>query len=99
MAALTAFIICEMESEHSTLSNIIPLWDDLKDIAEGKRKGDLKVEFKTMVDLIWGNDSDYRNNIYKDFRDLIVLPLKLQNEHYKKICLELDTYHYSWSQF
>jgi type I restriction enzyme M protein len=91
--------ISEKEKKKRTLNNVIKLWDDLRDIATGKSVGDLKVEFQTMVKLIWGKDSAYKNNIYKDFKDLIVFPSKLKKEHFEKIYCELDSYHFHGANF
>jgi type I restriction-modification system DNA methylase subunit len=84
--------ISEKENEKRELSKEIKLWDDLREISE--KDGDLKAEFKTIVDQIWGDDSEYNNNIYKDFKNLINFPKKLKNEHYKKIYVELDNKYY-----
>lgn len=86
--------ISEKEKEYRTLNNVIPLWDDFRDIAYEKEKRDLSAEFKSTVDLIWGDKSAYKDNIYKDFKDLVKFPSNLTNEHFKKIYLELDKYHF-----
>lgn len=91
--------ISDQESEKRTLDKVIRLWDDLRDIALDKTVGDLRVEFETMVKLIWGNDSPYKENIYKDFKDLINFQLKLKNEHFKKIYQELDVYPFHGAYF
>jgi len=77
--------ISDQEAEKRTLNKVIKLWDDLRDTAFDRATGDLKVEFETMVKLIWGDRSSYKDNIYKDFKDLIDFPPKLKNEHFKKI--------------
>jgi type I restriction-modification system DNA methylase subunit len=90
--------ISEKEREKRELSPRINLWDDLRKISNSD--GDLKAGFKTIVDQIWGDDSEYKNNIYKDFKDLISFPQKLKNEHFKRIYEELDiNYHFHGANF
>lgn len=91
--------ISEKEKEKRTLDEVIKLWGDLYGIANEEAIGDLKVEFKHMVELIWDDDSPYKKNIYKDFKDLISFPPKLKNEHFKKIYKELDSYHFHGANF
>lgn len=91
--------ISDQEAEKRTLDRVITLWDDLRDIAHSKKIGDLKVEFDKTVSLIWGEKSEYKENIYKDFKDLIVFPSKLKNEHFKKIYKELDVYPFHGAYF
>lgn len=90
--------ISDQEKEKRTLDKVIKLWDDLHDIAFEEELGDLKVEFEKMVQLIWTEDS-YKDNIYKDFRDLISFPSKLGNEHFKRIFVELDIYPFHGAYF
>lgn len=91
--------ISDQEAENRTLNKVIKLWDDFRNIALDKERGDLKVEFEKMVDLIWGKKSEYKDNIYKDFKDLIDFPVKLKNEHFKKIYNELDIYPFHGAYF
>lgn len=67
----------EKEAERRTLPTTIELWDDLKKVAESEYK-DLRAKFKQMEDQIWGEDSEYKDNIYKDFKNLITLRSKLK---------------------
>jgi len=91
--------ISEKEQEKRTLHKNIKLWGDLKKIALDEEVGDLRADFDKMVDLIWGKESQYRINIYSDFRDLIDFPTKLKNGHVKKIYIELDGYHFHGANF
>lgn len=91
--------ISEKEYEKRTLDNSIKLWVDIKDIAEEKITGDLRSEFNKIIDQIWGEHSEYKDNDYKDFKDLIFFPTKLKNEHFKKIYIELDKYHFHGANF
>ncbi len=91
--------ISEKEQEQRTLDKVIKLWHNLNDIASEKSVGDLRVEFDTMVNLIWGNKSRYKDNIYKDFKDLMIFPSKLKDEHFKKMYAELDDYHFHGANF
>ena len=91
--------ISEREEEKRTLNKVINLWGDLRKIANDEIRGDLKVEFEKMIELIWGKESDYKENIYKDFKNLIFFPSKLKNEHFKKIYKELDKYHFHGANF
>lgn len=91
--------ISEQENGKRSLNTVIRLWDDLKKVASGDEVGDLRIGFKSMVDQVWGDDSPYKDNIYKDFKDLIVFPTKLKNEHFKKIYSELDEYHFHGANF
>ncbi len=90
--------ISENEAECRTLHRVIELWDDLHDIACDNVVGDLRVEFEKMIQLIWENPN-YSENIYKDFKNLITIPKKLQNEHLKKVYIELDSYHFHGANF
>lgn len=89
--------ISEKEDEKRTLSKVIKLWGEFGNVLN--EDGDIRSEFKTMNDLIWGKDSEYKDNIYKDFKNLIVFPKKLKNEHFKKIFKELDEYHFHGTYF
>ena len=80
--------ISEKEEELRTLNSNIKLWNDLKSIVDEEQ--DVKIEFNNMKDLIWGEDSEYSDNIYKDFKDLIIFNTKLKNSHYIKIYNEID---------
>jgi type I restriction-modification system DNA methylase subunit len=90
--------ISENEQTKRTLNIVIKLWDDLENIANDP-KGDLKAEFDTIIKQIWDNKSEYKDNIYKDFKDLIILPAKLKNEHCKRIYQELKDYHFHGVNF
>ncbi len=91
--------ISEKEKEDRTLDPVIKLWNDFEDIAVGKRVGDLKAEFQQNNQLIWGDKSEYRNNIYRDFKDLISFPQKLTSAHFKSIYLELKEYTFHGANF
>jgi len=91
--------ISEKELVSRSLDPVIKLWDSFKKIAFQKETIDLKVEFDKMVDLIWGKKSSYRDNIYKDFANLINFPNKLNKEHFDKIFKELDQYHFYRANF
>lgn len=53
-----------------------------------------------MEDQIWGENSEYNENIYKDFKDLIIFNDNLKNSHYLKIYKELDDeYHFHGADF
>ena len=71
----------------------------MRDIAEGKVLGDLKTGFKIMVDQIWGDKSEYKDNDYKDFKNLIKFPDVLKNDYFKKIYKELDWYPFHGAKF
>ena len=91
--------VSEKEQEQRSLNEVIKLWNVLHKIAIGEEIGDLRTEFNSMIEMIWGNESQYKNNTYKDFKDLIILPVKLKNEHVKKIYLELNHYHFHGVNF
>jgi len=91
--------ISENELVKRTLNKVIKLWDDLDTIAKDD-KGDIKAAFETIIIQIWSEKSEYRDiHIYKDFKDLIVLPSKLKNEHCKRIYNELTNYHFHGVNF
>ncbi|MDP2797394.1 MAG: N-6 DNA methylase [Methanoregula sp.] len=90
--------ISEKEKEKRTLNKVIKLWDTFKKNAYDEET-DLQVEFNTMIELIWGEKSVYKNNDYRDFEKLISFPRKLKNEHYKIIYKELDDYHFHGANF
>jgi len=91
--------ISEKEKEDRALNKVIKLWDNFKDITDERQVGDLKVEFESMINLIWGEKSRYKKNIYSDFKDLMIFPSKLKDEHFKKIYNELDEYHFHGANF
>jgi len=91
--------ISENENEDRTLNRHIKLWDDFKKIANEAAPGDLRSLFDSMVNLIWGDRSQYRDNLYKDFKDLIKFSPKLRDEHFKRIYNELDEYHFHGANF
>ncbi|SKD28394.1 N-6 DNA methylase [Mycobacteroides abscessus subsp. massiliense] len=80
--------ISEKEKEHRTLPSQIPLWESFNSVIENK--GDLKHAFRQTRDMLWGRDSEYRDNAYKDFKDLVTLPPKLLAEHYVSIYKDLS---------
>ncbi len=85
--------ISEKEAERRTLPTPIRLWDSWYTVASEEEDRDLRAEFVTMQSQIWGENSQYKNNEYSDFKHLIDFPLKLKNEHFKKIYKELNKYH------
>ncbi|MDE1829228.1 MAG: SAM-dependent DNA methyltransferase [Thaumarchaeota archaeon] len=91
--------ISEKELQTRTLHKNIKLWDSLRKIATDQEVGDLKEQFTSMVSMIWGSRSQYKDNIYKDFKDLIPFSSRLKNEHFKKIYNELDKYHFHGAGF
>jgi len=91
--------ISEAELEQRTLDKNIKLWDELRRIVNDEEVADLRVAFDSMKSMIWDNDSQYKDNVYKDFKDLIDFPTKLKNEHCKKIYRELDKYHFHGANF
>ena len=91
--------IGENEKGQRTLNEVIKLWEDLHKIAFDEEVGDLKAELKTIVKQIWDVRSEYKENKYKDFKDLIGFPDKLKNKHFKKIYQELDNYHFHGANF
>lgn len=91
--------IGENEKESRTLDPVMRLWEDLRPIAYDEEVRDLRVEFEKMVELIWDERSQYKENLYKDFRNLINFPTKLKSEHFKKIYRELNAYHFHGANF
>ena len=90
--------ISENENEYRTLSKNINLWDDLRNDVNDEK--DIRSQFITMEDQIWGENSEYNENIYKDFKDLIIFNDNLKNGHYLKIYNELDDdYHFHGADF
>ena len=90
--------IGEKEKERRTLPKAIKLWDVLSEIAIDEN-ADLKGEFDTIKSQIWGKKSEYRENIYKDFKDLLNFSPKLKNQHFKKIYKELNVFHFHGCNF
>ncbi len=91
--------ISEQELEKRTLHSSIKLWHELRNIAYSE-EGDLKSSFKIMVDNIWDKNSEYKNNRYSDFKDLIdIKDSKLKNNHFKLIYKELDGKKYHGANF
>jgi type I restriction-modification system DNA methylase subunit len=91
--------ISEREKKERTLDPLIQTWDQLREVANGLVNKDLKAEFATMREQIWGEESDYCDNDYRDFKDLISLPPKLSNDNYKSIYRELDPYPFRGANF
>lgn len=85
--------IGEKEKEERSLSRTIKLWDDLEEICSDDNS-DLKIEFDQIIAQVWGKNSEYKENIYKDFNDLLKIPSKLRNIHVKKIFKELNKFHF-----
>lgn len=91
--------IDEYEKAERKLNKVIKLWGDFKKIATEESDGDLQVEFKQMVDLIWYNDT-YKENEYQDFKDLIKFDWKrLTHDHFIKIYNELNQYDFHGANF
>jgi len=66
--------ISEAEFEKRTLDKNIKLWYELIKIANDEETGDLRVAFDSMKSMIWDEESQYKDNAYKDFKDLIDFP-------------------------
>ncbi|MDH3353421.1 MAG: SAM-dependent methyltransferase, partial [Nanoarchaeota archaeon] len=78
--------ICEKEFEKRNLKKEVLLWDEY-----GNKTGNYKGDFiSSSRDIFSG---EYGRE-YEDFKDLIKLPEKLTNEHYKKIFKEFSQYHF-----
>ena len=90
--------IGEKERERRTLPKEINLWGDLSDIAIDEN-ADLKGEFDKIIGQMWGKESEYKENIYKDFKDLLIFSPKLKNQHFKKIYNELNGFHFHGCNF
>ena len=60
---------------------------------------DLNGEFNKIVRQMWGEKSEYKENIYKDFKDLLNFSPKLKNQHFKKIYKELNGFHFHGCNF
>jgi len=91
--------ISDVESKERTLAPVINLWDNFRKIADEEVVGDLGVEFRKTVELIWDKESHYKDNIYQDFKDLVSFSNKLSNNHFKKIFHELDHFHFYGANF
>lgn len=91
--------IADQENARRTLNRAIELWDDLRAVAKDEDPKDLGAEFRKMVDLMWGEDSEYRDNIYQDFRDLIVFSPKLRNEHFRRVYNAPNGYNFHGADF
>lgn len=79
--------ISEMESETRTLDDSIKLWKQFD-------KKHVKAEIESFCRNIWGSDSEFKDNKYIDFKDLIVFPSSLTNNAYIKIYEELDRFNF-----
>lgn len=75
--------IGELESAHRTLPKQVKIWSEY-----GKPKGDFVGDFKTAKQHIF----DDPGSPYYDFKDLIQLPQKVNDENYEKIYDEIDQY-------
>ena len=65
------------------------MWEEFRDISNDDG-GDLKSKFDTIVKQMWDEKSEYKDNMYEDFKNLIHFSPKLKNEHFKKIFKLLD---------
>ncbi|MDD1444013.1 SAM-dependent methyltransferase, partial [Dolichospermum sp. ST_sed3] len=86
-------------SDRRSIDKVIRLWPDYIGIVEEKIQGDLSDEFQLTKRQIWGNDSPYKDNQYKDFKDLINFPVKLKHKHFVSIYREFDQYHFHGANF
>ncbi len=90
--------IGEKEKERRTLPKAIKLWQDMFNMVNDEN-ADLKGEFDKVVRQMWSRESEYKDNVYKDFKDLLSFPTKLKNEHFKKIYRELGDFHFGGCNF
>jgi len=90
--------IGEKEREIRTLPKPIRLWRDLL-VMTSDENADLRGEFDKIITQMWGEESEYKDNIYQDFKDLLSFPRKLKNQHFKKIVRELDSFHFHGCNF
>lgn len=90
--------IGEKEKERRNLSKAIKSWDELYDIAVDENS-DLRGEFDKINGQIWGEESEYKDNIYMDFKDLLKFPIKLKNQQIKKIYKELNSFQFRGCNF
>jgi type I restriction-modification system DNA methylase subunit len=90
--------IGEKERDVRTLPKPIRLWPELL-VMTSDESADLRGEFDKIMTQLWGEESEYKDNIYRDFKDLLSFPRKLKNEHYKKIVRELDSFHFHGCNF
>ena len=90
--------IGEKERERRTLPKEINLWGDLSGIAIDEN-ADLNGEFNKIIRQMWDEESEYKENIYKDFKDLLNFSSKLKNQHFKKIYKELNGFHFHGCNF
>lgn len=81
--------ISENEKQKRNLEKFIELWDDFRNVANDDN-GDLKSKFDIIVKQVWDKESEYKDNPYKDFKNLINFSPKLKNQHFKKIFKLLD---------
>ena len=79
--------ISEMESETRTLDDSIKLWKQFDE-------KHVRSEIESFCRNIWGADSEFKDNKYNDFKDLIVFPSGLTNNAYIKIYKELDRFNF-----
>lgn len=75
--------ISEMEDESRTLERAIKLWKEFD-------WDYIKTEIESFISNIWGKDSEYGNNKYRDFKDLISFPSSLTGKAYQQIYNEID---------
>lgn len=86
--------ISEKEKEKRSLNESIKLWDDLSETAKENSVSDLRISIKSMIESIWGDESEYKNNEYKDFKHLVNFPSNLKNIHFKKIYKEFSQFNF-----
>jgi type I restriction-modification system DNA methylase subunit len=90
--------IGEKERGKRTLPKEINLWGDFSDIAIDEN-ADLNSDFIKIIRQMWDEESEYKENIYKDFKDLVIFSPKLKNQHFKKIYKELNGFHFHGCNF
>ncbi len=77
--------ISEMESFERTLDSVVRLWMDY-----GQNQN-YKSNIDSSITDIFSNSYGSK---YKDFKEMVVISNKLNNNHYAKIYAELDQYHF-----
>lgn len=77
--------IAEMEATERSLSNVVRLWDDYGQNENYKSDID-----SSLRDILSG---DYGKK-YVDFKNIVGISTKLNNNHYARIHSELDNYHF-----
>jgi type I restriction-modification system DNA methylase subunit len=77
--------ICEMEEQERSLSNVVRLWNDYGQNENYKSDID-----SSLRDILSG---DYGKK-YIDFKNIVDISSKLNNNHYARIHSEIDKYHF-----